>query len=528
VTLLASTVLLIHACGRVPSPGFCADFVLSNGLELAKQGEWAMARQKLLRGHKQFPRDHRFPVELGGIAFREKRYATAARWVRAGLKLNPRDEYALDFLGAVHFLNGNPGATLWYWNRVGKPRIRKLQIDPALRIDPVLLDRAFTFAPGSLLRLSDWRSTRARVQGLQIFPLFDLRLDPQPDGAFDVSFTARERNRWGATRFEALASALRGVGFQAVHAEYFNISRQAANFTSFARWDRHKRRLLGSFSSPLHGNPQYRYQAGFDARDESWDLTRAAGGFQMTRVGFGAAVTSIESGSWNWTLGGELSHRRFGGITVDPGAFREALFGGYQLKQTAELNHLTVQVPSRRLEMATRFRSEAGRNWPGAGRDGSAFGRLSGGLTTRWAPRLQGNDYAIVHQLQAGNIVGRVPLDDFYMLGMERDNDGPWMRAHAGTRGGRKGSAPLVRKYLVSNLEIDKNVYSLGGLLDVKLSPFLDVGKGGGVPSRPGGSKWMLDTGAQVKLRVLGTGFSLIYGRDLRTGNAVLYLTASR
>src|SRR5713226_4348867 len=57
------------------------------------------------------------------------------------------------------------------------------------------------------------------------------------------------------------------------------------------------------------------------------------------------------------------------------------------------------------------------------------------------------------------------------MLGLERDND-LWMRAHIGTRGGRKGSAPLGRNYFLSNWEMDKNVYN--GFLEVKLSPLIE------------------------------------------------------
>ena len=110
------------------------------------------------------------------------------------------------------------------------------------------------------------------------------------------------------------------------------------------------------------------------------------------------------------------------------------------------------------------------------------------------------------------------------MLGMERDND-LWMRGHVGTRDGRKGSAPLGRNYFLSNLEIDKRIYR-NGLLSVKLSPFIDTGRITDPLPGLGSAGWLCDTGLQLKLRVLGVGVTLVYGRDLRSSHNAFYATA--
>jgi hypothetical protein len=117
-----------------------------------------------------------------------------------------------------------------------------------------------------------------------------------------------------------------------------------------------------------------------------------------------------------------------------------------------------------------------------------------------------------------------VPFDELYMLGLERDND-LLMRAHIGTRDGRKGSAPLGRTYFVSNWEIDKKIYD-NGFFSVKLSPFLDTGKITDSLPGLGSQKWLWDTGVQAKFSVLGVGFAFTYGKDLRSGNNAFYFTA--
>jgi len=129
-------------------------------------------------------------------------------------------------------------------------------------------------------------------------------------------------------------------------------------------------------------------------------------------------------------------------------------------------------------------------------------------------------------QIRSAGTSGQVPFDEFYMLGLERDND-LWMRAHIGTRDGRKGSAPLGRRYFLLNSEIDKNLYS-SGLMTVKLSPFLDSGKIIDPSGNLGSQKWLWDAGLQAKLRALGVGVAFVYGKDLRSGNHAFYFTAGR
>ena len=110
------------------------------------------------------------------------------------------------------------------------------------------------------------------------------------------------------------------------------------------------------------------------------------------------------------------------------------------------------------------------------------------------------------------------------MLGLERDND-LWLGAHIGTHDGRKGSAPLGDRFFLSNNEVDKRIYG-NGLISVKLSPFLDVGRITDSSRGLGNRKWLWDTGIQTKLRILGFGLTFTYGKDLRTGNNVWYFTS--
>jgi hypothetical protein len=148
-------------------------------------------------------------------------------------------------------------------------------------------------------------------------------------------------------------------------------------------------------------------------------------------------------------------------------------------------------------------------------------------LDAHWLPRPQGDDFEMRMRVRAGATAGAVTFDELFQLGVERDND-LWLRGHAGTIGGRKGAAPLGRRYFLTNWETDKNIYG-NGVFTLKVGPFLDTGWIADSSGLFGSQRWLWDTGAQCKVRVLGSvSIVLIYGRDLRGGRGTFYGTVVR
>jgi len=496
------------------------------GSALAHLGRWDESRKTLLAALHLAPRDPRFPVELAGVAFQQKRYPEAASWLHRALQIEPSDSYTNDFLGTVYFLEGNQEAALKYWNRTGKPDIESVQTGPALQIRSTLLDHALTFAPSSTLLLPDWLTSGKRVSGLGVFPSSNFQLAARENGKFDVVLNLQERNAWGSNKWEFLLSTFRGVAYQTVYLDYFNLRRSAINITSLFRWDAQKRRVAASLSGPLRQDPRWRYRIGVDLRNENWQVrdgpAPVEGGLNLRRESAAAEITSFTSGKWDWTAGVELSHRDYRnvnpGIALDP----RFLLEGMQLTQFAQIRYELLGVPERRFVATSSASSQVARIWSGPA---EAFARLQGSVSAGWLPESEGDDYEINSQIHAGGVAGTAPFDELYMLGLERDND-LWLRAHIGTHDGRKGSAPLGDRYFLSNTEINKNLYS-NGLISVKLSPFLDVGKVGSAFDGLGSKKWLWDTGLQAKFRVLGFGLTFTYGKDLRTGNNVWYLAGT-
>lgn len=504
-----------------------ADLNSYYGIALAHLGRWDDAERVLKQGLRQQPGDKRFPLELAGVSFKQKKYSEAANYLRRTLRLDPADSYANDFLASVYFLQGNLDAALKYWNRVSKPQIGKVQFDPQLEVDPVLLDHAFAFAPGTVLHLSELQTTEARVSALNIFPRSEFDLEARSDGKFDVVFRARERNGWGANKWEGLLSLFRGLPFQTIYPEFFNIRRRAINSVSLVRWDSEKRRFWTSLSGPLSADPGRRYRLDLDLRNENWDIRDSSvgaaplqGALKLRKQAFVAGITTVVSGRWNWSTGVELSHRKFRDVNPGSALTPQLLTQGFQLKHLGQLNYELARVPERRFIVGTGVLTELGRIWS---QPSQAFAKLQGSLETKWSPQLSGDDYEMQGKIRAGKTFGQSPFDELFVLGVERDND-LWLRAHSGTRDGRKGSAPLGRSYFLSNWELDKNVYS-NGLITLKLGPFLDTGKILDSSTSRASQRWLWDVGAQAKVRVLGLGIAFSYGKDLRSGNDAFYVS---
>jgi tetratricopeptide (TPR) repeat protein len=495
------------------------------GSALAHLDRLAEAERALQAGAQLAPSDARFAVELAGIAFRQKHYASATQRLRRSLKLAPGDSYANDFLGTVYFLQGNLVASLKYWNYAGKPQIANVEEEPPPDVSPALLDRAFAFSPASLLTLPQFLDTETRIRGLGIFPQSQFDLRARDDGKFDLVFRNQERNGLGASKLEALSLFLRDVPFQGVTPEYDNIGHQAINVTSLFRWDAQKRRIFAEFSGPFEHSAKYRYALVADLRNENWAIRDSFTGIapvlaslNLRRELVDFDIGSCASDRLGWKVGGEFSHRDYRGAVPGTVLTSLALASGYQLKQNARVAGTVWRIPERRFAVNAEARSQAARLWS---QPFESSEKISGTLGWHWLPQAEGDDYEMRQQVRAGKTFGQVPFDEMFMLGLERDNDLP-MHAHIGTRDGLKGSAPLGRNYFLHSWEGDKNIYS-NGLIAVKLGPLLDIGKITNPGTALGSHDWLFDAGAQVKLRVFSTTVAFSYGRDLRAGHNALY-----
>ncbi len=534
---------LVQLLEKVPQRTAEEDF--QYGIALANIGRLEDARRTLLQGSHLQPHDKRFLSEAAGVEFKQKRYGAAAAHLRQVLAYDPKAanvdaEYANDFLATIYYVQGNVEAAVKFWNRLPQPRptISAVRNEPKLRIRPALLDHALAFSPASVLTLEQLRTSEARVRNLGIFPNYRLDLVSVDGGKFDGVVRARELNGFGNTKFEALLRTFSGLPNQEITPEYYNLHGSATNIVSAFRWDSDKRRARIALSGPLGwhgtGDPRWRYRLSAEVRNENWDIRNGFTGpapilesLNLRHEEYLAEIRRVVGWRWRWTLGVDVSHRDFRNVvqgSVPGGVLTpQMLAAGYQVKQRATVDYQIWRSAERRIFISTGLNSQAGRVWSAPA---ESFEKLQGSFNFHWLPEVKGDDYETQWTVRGGKTFGDVPFDELFMLGLGADND-LLMRAHVGTRRGRKGSAPLGRDYVLSNWETDKNIYS-NGVIAVKLGPFVDTGRITDPDPLLTQRKLLVDAGAQAKVRVLGVGVVFSYGKDLRTGNNEFFATIGR
>jgi len=502
------------------------------GLALARLEKWDEAKVAFDAGFRKAPGDPRFLVELAGIAYKQKDFRNAKRNLHAALRLHPRDSYSREFLATIYFVEGNLEAALGHWNLLDKPRLHSVAYVPSLRLKESLRDRAVAFNAPQVLTIDALLTTQERLDKLGIFSSRRIELSPVDSENYDATFHLAERNGWGDSKIEGVVSLLSGVPYSTVYPEFYNLGRDAVNLTSLARWDSEKRRISVSLSMPMYGDPGLRLRFYADVRNENWDLSKTFLGagtpptdLNMRRAVAGVEVRSVMNGRTSWSAGAEVANRNFrnlSGVTLP--AERTFFTNATSVAGWLGIQQRLLSVPERRFTLDSSAVAKAGREFADSL---GPFATFRGSLHADWLPRATGDDYELQAKIRAGATAGKATLDELFELGIERDND-LWLRGHAGTSDGRKGAAPLGRRFFLANWEMDKNLYQ-NGFFTVKLGPFLDSGAVADSSGLFGSQRWLWDTGAQCKLRVLGSlTVVLSYGRDLRGGRNVFYGTVLR
>jgi hypothetical protein len=509
-----------------------SDLDLLQGLALSRLEKWGRAKMAFEAGAKKSPRDSRFPVELAGIAYKQKDFCLAKQNLEAALRLNPRDAYTQEFLATIYFLEGNLEAALKYWNAEDKPRLRSVAFVPGLRLSRRLSDRALASNAPQVLTRDALLTAEARMDNLGIFSSRRMELTPADSGNYDLSVHVTERNRWGNSKAEGMLSFLSGLPYATVYPELYNLGHDAINLTSLGRWDAEKRRVFADLSFPLYGDPSLRLRLYADARNENWNLSETFSGpaspptdLNMRQVAAGAEFHEVINGRWSWSAGAEAANRNFRNLDRALSPAERAFFtGGNSLAGWVGAERTLLRVPERRFTLESSLKATSGREFSSTL---GPFATLRGTLEADWFPRAKGDDYEMRGQIRAGARAGKASLDQLFQLGVERDND-LWLRGHRGTIDGRKGAAPLGRRYFLANWEMDKNVYG-NGLVSVKVGPFLDNGAIADSSGLFGSRGWLWDSGLQCKVRILG-GITVVfsYGRNLEGGKGVFYGTVLR
>ncbi|MBV9181227.1 MAG: tetratricopeptide repeat protein [Acidobacteria bacterium] len=506
-----------------PSP----DVAFAYGVALARLGRFREAEAALQDGHRLSPHDTRFLVELAGVAFKQGNYPIARAWIERAQRIVPRDDYIVDFLATVLYLEGNLEAALALWNRIDKPHIESIVLDPRPQINPILLDRALAFSPATTLRLGDLWTSEARIDQLGVFSALRYDLRARSQGNFVLQLVNRERHGCAERSWQCLLVIFGETPGQTLNFHYYNLGRGAINIRSSFRWDEEKRRIRGQLDLPLAHTPQWHLRLGTDLRNENWAIRNSFSGpspllaaLNLKREAALAEFDDVLSWRWKWSTTTEIAHSSYHNVLPGNLLTSTLLSSGVQLKQTVSLGSELLRAPERHFNIASAASFAVARLWSNPGRD---FAQLTTLLNFHWLSSAA-EKYEVEHVLKVGRTFGDPPFSELFTLGVLGDTD-LRLKAHIATRDGKKGSSPFGRNYLVSNWDATRN-FRPWSLAQVKVGPFVDTGKVSDPLTSLPQHRWLWDVGLEAKVNAFGFGLVLSYGRDLRAGHGALVLAS--
>jgi hypothetical protein len=276
-----------------------------------------------------------------------------------------------------------------------------------------------------------------------------------------------------------------------------------------------------TFSGPYKQNPRIRFSSFADLRNETWDLLPSVyrgspfgiPGLSLKRGEAGGGATLGLSPTLEWRIGGDIAYRDFRNVL--PGPF---FADGWTLLIQNKFAKTLYDWPEHRMRLDGWASLDAGRD---VSRYSSRLMTTRSGFLLSWFPEAKGDRYHVTEQLQGGRTFGNAPLDELFMLAMERDTDeNLWFRGLVGTTAGRKGSAAMGREYGISQSDVKREIFEIP-FLRLDAGPFFDAAWTGDPSHQFGSNGVMTAAGGEAILRtVSGIKLRIVYGRNLAGGGA--------
>ncbi len=473
--------LLAQEAARQPS----YDGLLKLGLAEGRRQRLSEARAAFDRAIALDPARAEAWLERGGLSFLEKQYPQAVPDLQRALERAP-DEYTRDLLASALHLAGRSDEALAQWNRLGRPRVGQVELSGLQFTREKLVRGELAFHPGQVLRLSELRQSRLRLNELGIFDRVTVRPVPRSGGSADVQLAAVERHGLFSSPLDAGLSLGVGAIQRQVHLRYSNLGGRGVNLSGRYRFAPNQPELTlgGDWPRPFGWPVVLRLQG---SRGEQ--PYEADGAFRARTRGARVAVRHVLGQRGVLEVGYGIERRSFDVPRPDaPGG----LVAGLDLALDARLVDGFRQRLDARLTVA--------RPTPWLGSDLS-FGRAEARLAYKvYLAPPQGaplEPSVLALQLKGGWLSAEAPLDQWLGVGASPEMDWP-VRGRRLYREGALGvSTPLAREVGLANLEWRQRVYR-GTAIQIGLAAFLDGALLGQTASA--GRREYLDAGAGLRL----------------------------
>jgi hypothetical protein len=492
-----------------------------NILTQAIPQQWNRAEDNFKEGIAKYPQDARFHNELAGVYLANNDLDQGRASLRNALAVDPQNKYATDLLATVDMSMGNVRSALEYWNRDGRPIVGDILNNGHQEFENWVTGKAVAFRTGETLKWGQWRTTEARLWESQMFSNVGVEVEPtqQPDRYNVVVRTVPKTN----SAEQIVISLLETTFFEHPAARWSNIGNSGVSLSAGYRFATNRHRAEVGVRVPIPVPSLIFFEGKGTFRSERWDISRPAVDtgadtrFRFQSTGFRVDLKHIPHYRLELGAGFEYRNRTTGGSFV-------ALTAGSN--NSGKLLFQGTVLPA-----DGRYRSRIHAETFHARR--GLLGTLNyNGGTVEWNNRYlvdttRGMNFELT--VKGGKSNGSVPIDDYFVLGLDQ-NPANLLRGHnAVSSHGHYGHAPMGTSFALANATLDRRIRRLQlfnvlnvPFTDLKWQVFVDSAKTWDRAHVFNGGKLMVDVGGGFKIETPTRIFNITYGRSLSDGTGTL------
>ncbi len=487
-------------------------------------------------------------LQFGRLCADFKMYRRSLQWINKAILLDPGREEAYPLAVEVCLQDHRIGMALGYAERSRPMTLSSLEISTNTKLDKNLIADELGLNPGEIIRGKSLRQADWRFSQHDYLDWIEYDLTPEVSSSSSrLTVHPTARKGWGDP-FTFLLNTFGGVFDHTLRLSYWNWGQSGVSSHASFRWKPDARWAAWDWNLPRLATRSLYAKFGYSWHEDRWllspgeDFSRS---FYLRRHDLSssflfplkAPLLTFQLGlnyRWRWQ-GPPAAKEKNAYVLQREGGIRE--FENESLPGTES----TRQVFWLRFSPAgTLFSAESisGLCWTSAFQLNLQKGYGLGSHRPRldhfsfsWKNKIEhGTEKALHSSLQIDTHFGSLSrngfVEDYFLLGTGRYAD-YLLRAHPLMESGRFGASPLLRQFALGNITFSQDFLSWKNMR-FNAAVFGDI-----LGTRilyPGqfGPKTYLDTGAAIELRKHPRSplrISLVYGRDWRNQDQVLYVT---
>jgi outer membrane protein assembly factor BamA len=485
--------------------------------------EFQKAEDSLKEGSRRFPQDSRLHNQLADLYLEYNDRDAAKSELKRTLVVDPNNNYASDLLATIDMSEGEVQSALRSWNQSQRPVINDILHNYYLSFSSWVVRDAVAFHPSGVLKYSQWKTTEARLFETDNFANVGLEIEPTvvPDQYNAIVRTTARKNSPASFLF----GLFKGAPFETSYADLWNIGNSGMNFNGNYRYDTNRRRAEGRVKMPAPLMGLLHLELDSNWRAERWDISQPVRPELRSNARFDYRATATRFRIKN------IPHYR---VELAAGFEYRNRYAKGNLPQLYTDNRKVAEFQFEvNLKPVDRvYQNRLHLEGFGARRSLLGDANFTGGVAELDNRVTLSRDTrtSLDWTAKAGTSRGALPVEDYFLLGLDYENPRNILRGHTTEAHGRYGHGPMGTDFALLNTDLERRLATLPffntfniPFMVVKWDLFFDAAKTWDRNRIFQPSKLLLDTGGGIRFETPTHSLNLIYGRSIRDGKNIVF-----